>query len=356
MERNGRLVRSSTGWKCRTCGFVSPLELEDVAEAVHQAVSPRCLLDSPLDETQRTATVADLWPPPRQSDDMMVCDARQRTSASRPHPNTFPQPHGRSEDEGSADSGQQLESDDVVYHRGSPRDSVRRKAPDQQLIPSRIEDAKGILSRLRCAVCYEKWRSTATTQCRHFGCCENCFQETKLQANPEPNPTCVVCRETVQINFKVEFHSSTLLEGLDIPFPLPIGKNELQDFIDMGFPESKIRRAIRLIQLENNTTAMPDSNSVLDLLVSNTSSVPTLEQMELLLDHKSVNDAVKNRLCDYLEEIVKCMACRHKSPNMCLLPCRHLALCRECFVRPPRPQNCPDCGKQIENQVEVYLP
>lgn len=68
------------------------------------------------------------------------------------------------------------------------------------------------------------------------------------------------------------------------------------------------------------------------------------------------NVSVKNRLCDYLEEIVKCMACRHKSPNMCLLPCRHLALCRECFVRPPRPQNCPDCGKQIENQVEVYLP
>lgn len=397
MDRNARLVRFSRGWKCRTCGFESPLD-QEMALFVHQRISPQCLLDSPLDETQRTASasgsehlesdvvipairfgqhhptsskqpfagaqysqcassVADLWSAPRRSDDMMVCDMRQRTSASRQHSNSFPQPPGRLEDEISADSGKQLlESDDVVKRRDIPREKERRKAPDQNLDRFRIERAKGVIEQLRCTVCPVNWRSKTTTLCRHFVCCKHCLQQTNGTIW-----TCVVCRAKVESSFPVEFHSSKLLKDLDIPFPLTaiIIKDELlQALLEMGFPESNIRRAIYLIQLQNNTEEQPDLNVVLDFMISNPSLVglPLAEEMHLLLDDRNLDDTVKSRLCDYLEAIKECMACRCNVPSICLIPCSHLTLCRECFDRQPRPLKCPDCGMPIDNQVDVYLP
>jgi hypothetical protein len=168
----------------------------------------------------------------------------------------------------------------------------------------------------------------------------------------------VVCRGDVKKPFPVKFRSAKLLDGLDIPFVLKvtIEEDKLQALLGMGFPESKIRRANHLIQIQSISEAQPDVTSVLDFMLSNPNPVPSMEEMELLLNDPNVNETVKSRLCDYLEAICKCARCRRNLPNICLLPCRHLALCRACLLRQPRPKICPDCEIPIKNQMAVYMP
>jgi hypothetical protein len=129
MEQHGRLVRTTSGWKCSSssCPFEWHNPQEAVAQALHEsfvrdrlsrqqttsgtgsvagsghlesddataASLPFRYAEAPY--SRGASSVAGLWPAQRLSIDVAATETLQgRASASRQHPYSFPQPPGKS--------------------------------------------------------------------------------------------------------------------------------------------------------------------------------------------------------------------------------------------------------------------